>query len=71
MANIPIVQIPNAVQTGSTAVPLPVGAIRTPDIEYMGVVEDASYMAIGRAYENLGAAGHRRSIAAALADHRG
>ena len=61
MANIPIVQIPNAPQTGSTAVPLPVGAIRTPDIEYMGVVEDASYMAIGRAYENLGAAGQQAS----------
>lgn len=59
MANIPVVQIPNAPQTGSTAVPLPVGAIRTPDIEYMGVVEDASYMAIGRAYENLGAAGQQ------------
>jgi hypothetical protein len=59
MANIPLVQVPNAPQTGSTAVPLPVGAVRTPDIEYMGVVEDASYMAIGRAYENLGAAGQQ------------
>jgi hypothetical protein len=59
MANIPLVQVPNAPQTGSTAVPLPVGAIRTPDIEYMGVMEDASYMAIGRAYENLGAAGQQ------------
>ena len=61
MANIPIAQVPNAPQTGSNAVPLPVGAIRTPDIEYMGVVEDASYMAIGRAYENLGAAGQQAS----------
>lgn len=59
MANIPIAQVPNAPQTGNSAVPLPVGAIRTPDIEYMGVVEDASYMAIGRAYENLGAAGQQ------------
>ena len=59
MANIPIAQVPNAPQTGSNAVPLPVGAIRTADIEYMGVVEDASYMAIGRAYENLGAAGQQ------------
>ena len=59
MANIPVVQIPNAPQTGSNAVPLPVGAVRTPDIEYMGVVEDASHMAIGRAYENLGAAGQQ------------
>jgi hypothetical protein len=61
MANIPIAQVPNAPQTGSNAVPLPVGAIRTPDIEYAGVVEDASYMAIGRAYENLGAAGQQAS----------
>jgi hypothetical protein len=61
MANIPIAQVPNAPQTGNSAVPLPVGAIRTPDIEYMGVVEDASYMAIGRAYENLGAAGQQAS----------
>lgn len=59
MANIPIAQVPNAPQTGSNAVPLPVGAIRTADIEYMGVVEDASYMAVGRAYENLGAAGQQ------------
>lgn len=59
MANIPLVQVPNAPQTGSTAVPLPVGAIRTPDIEFAGMVEDASYMAIGRAYENLGAAGQQ------------
>jgi hypothetical protein len=59
MANIPIAQVPNAPQTGSNAVPLPVGAIRTPNIEYAGVVEDASYMAIGRAYENLGAAGQQ------------
>lgn len=59
MANIPLVQIPNAPQTGSTAVPLPVGAIRTPNIEFAGVVEDASYIAIGRAYENLGAAGQQ------------
>ena len=59
MANIPLAQVPNAPQTGSNAVPLPVGAIRTADIEYMGVVEDASYMAIGRAYQNLGAAGQQ------------
>lgn len=59
MANIPLVQVPNAPQTGSTAVPLPVGAIRTPNIEFAGMVEDASYMAIGRAYENLGAAGQQ------------
>lgn len=59
MANIPLIQVPNAPQTGSTAVPLPVGAIRTPDLEYMGVVEDASYMALGRAYENLGASGQK------------
>ena len=59
MANIPLAQVPNAPQTGSNAVPLPVGAIRSADIEYMGVVEDASYMAIGKAYENLGAAGQQ------------
>jgi hypothetical protein len=59
MANIPLAQVPNAPQTGSNAVPLPVGAIRAADIEYMGVVEDASYMAIGRAYQNLGAAGQQ------------
>ena len=59
MANIPLAQVPNAPQTGSNAVPLPVGAIRAADIEYMGVVEDASYMAVGRAYENLGAAGQQ------------
>jgi hypothetical protein len=59
MANIPIAQVPNAPQTGNSAVPLPVGAIRTPNIEYAGVVNDASYMAIGRAYENLGAAGQQ------------
>jgi hypothetical protein len=61
MANIPIAQVPNAPQTGNSAVPLPVGAIRTPNIEYAGVVDDASYMAIGRAYENLGAAGQQAS----------
>jgi Transglycosylase SLT domain len=59
MANIPLVQIPNAPQTGSTAVPLPVGAIRTPDVELMGMIDDASYMAVGRAYENLGNAGQQ------------
>ena len=59
MANIPIAQVPNAPQTGNSAVPLPVGAIRTPNIEYAGVVDDASYMAIGRAYENLGSAGQQ------------
>lgn len=59
MANIPLVQIPNAPQTGSTAVPLPVGAIRTPDIEWAGMIDDASYMAVGRAYENLGNAGQQ------------
>jgi hypothetical protein len=59
MANIPLVQIPNAPQTGSTAVPLPVGAIRTPDVELMGMIDDASYMAVGRAYENLGDAGQQ------------
>jgi hypothetical protein len=59
MANIPIAQVPNAPQTGNSAVPLPVGAIRTPNIEYAGMVDDASYMAIGRAYENLGAAGQQ------------
>jgi hypothetical protein len=31
MANIPIAQVPNAPQTGNSAVPLPVGAIRTPE----------------------------------------
>ena len=61
MANIPIAQVPNAPQTGNSAVPLPVGAIRTPNIEYAGMVDDASYMAIGRAYENLGAAGQQAS----------
>jgi hypothetical protein len=61
MANIPIAQVPNAPQTGNSAVPLPVGAIRTPNIEFAGVVDDASYMAIGRAYENLGAAGQQAS----------
>jgi hypothetical protein len=59
MANIPIAQVPNAPQTGNSAVPLPVGAIRTPNIEYAEMVNDASYMAIGRAYENLGAAGQQ------------
>lgn len=59
MANIPIAQVPNAPQTGNSAVPLPVGAIRTPNIEFAGMVDDASYMAIGRAYENLGAAGQQ------------
>jgi hypothetical protein len=59
MANIPLVQIPNAPQTGSTAVPLPVGAIRAPDVELMGMIDDASYMAVGRAYENLGNAGQQ------------
>jgi hypothetical protein len=59
MANIPLVQIPNAPATGSTAVPLPVGAIRTPDVELMGMIDDASYMAVGRAYENLGNAGQQ------------
>jgi hypothetical protein len=61
MANIPIAQVPNAPQTGNSAVPLPVGAIRTPNIEFAGMVDDASYMAIGRAYENLGAAGQQAS----------
>jgi hypothetical protein len=59
MANIPLAQIPNAPATGSTAVPLPVGAIRTPDVELMGMIDDASYMAVGRAYENLGNAGQQ------------
>lgn len=59
MANIPIAQVPNAPQTGNSAVPLPVGAIRTPNIEFAGMVDDASFMAIGRAYENLGAAGQQ------------
>lgn len=59
MANIPIAQVPNAPQTGGNAVALPVGAIRAADIEFMGVVDDASYMAVGRAYENLGAAGQQ------------
>jgi hypothetical protein len=59
MANIPLVQIPNAPATGSTAVPLPMGAIRTPDVELMGMIDDASYMAVGRAYENLGNAGQQ------------
>jgi hypothetical protein len=54
MANIPLVQVPNAPQTGSAAVPLPVGAIRTPDVELMGMIDDASYLAVGRAYSNLG-----------------
>jgi hypothetical protein len=66
MANIPLVQIPNAPQTGSTAVPLPVGAIRTPDVELMPVIESESYMAIGRAYSNLGNAGQQ--AAGVLAD---
>jgi hypothetical protein len=59
MANIPLVQIPNAPATGSTAVPLPVGAIRAPNVELMGMIDDASYMAVGRAYENLGNAGQQ------------
>jgi hypothetical protein len=59
MANIPLVQIPNAPQTGSTAVPLPVGAIRTPDVELMGMIDDASYLAVGQAYSNLGNAGQK------------
>lgn len=59
MANIPLVQVPNAPQTGSTAVPLPVGAIRTPDVELMGMIDDASYIAVGRAYENLGNVGQQ------------
>ena len=59
MANIPLVQIPNAPATGSTAVPLPVGAIRTPDIELAGMIDDASYLAVGQAYSNLGNAGQK------------
>ena len=59
MANIPVAQIPNAPQTNSAAVPLPVGAIRTPNIELMPVIESQSYMAVGRAYENLGNAGQK------------
>lgn len=66
MANIPIAQVPNAPQTGNSAVPLPVGAIRTPDIELSRVVDDASFMAIGKAYSNLGAAGQQ--AAAVLGD---
>jgi hypothetical protein len=59
MANIPIAQVPNAPQTGNSAVPLPVGAIRAPDLEFSRVVDDASYLAIGKAYSNLGAAGQQ------------
>jgi hypothetical protein len=66
MANIPIAQVPNAPQTGNSAVPLPVGAIRTPDLELSRVVDDASYLAIGKAYSNLGAAGQQ--AAAVLGD---
>jgi hypothetical protein len=59
MANIPIAQVPNAPQTGNSAVPLPVGAIRAPKFEVSRVVDDASYLAIGKAYSNLGAAGQQ------------
>jgi hypothetical protein len=59
MANIPITQIPNAPQTGPSSAPLPLGAIRTPDVELMPVIESESYMAIGRAYSNLGNAGQQ------------
>jgi hypothetical protein len=66
MANIPITQIPNAPQTGPSSAPLPLGAIRTPDVELMPVIESESYMAIGRAYSNLGNAGQQ--AAGVLAD---
>jgi hypothetical protein len=59
MANIPVAQIPNAPQTNSAAVPLPVGAVRSPDIALAGMVESSSYLATGRAYENLGNAGQK------------
>lgn len=38
MANIPLAQIPNAPQTGNMAVPVPVGAIRTPNVATMPVL---------------------------------
>lgn len=59
MANIPLAEVPNAPQTGGAGVPLPLGAVRTPNVAMMSMVESASYLAVGRAYENLGAAGQK------------
>jgi hypothetical protein len=59
MANIPLAQIPMGNSAGSSAVTMPVGVIRSPDIAQMPVIETDSYMAMGRAYEKLGAAGQR------------
>jgi len=66
MANIPIAQIPMANASGSAAVTMPINAIRTPDIAEMPVIGNESFMAMGRAYEKLGASGQR--AAAVLGD---
>jgi|688.fasta_scaffold11784_6 hypothetical protein len=54
MANIPLAQIPNAPQAGSTAVALPVGAIRAPRVEQMPVVSFAAFDGGGRGMQALG-----------------
>ena len=53
MANIPLVQVPNAPQTGNMAVPVPVGAIRTPDVATMPVLGASVFSGAERGMQAL------------------